>query len=78
MTSRREEEYRLELEIEKLKLELEKKDNVSDEKINQLISKMGINALHEKIDNLEKNINQLVDKLGATTAPRPSPDSKNL
>uniref|UniRef100_A0A6C0B655 MSV199 domain-containing protein n=1 Tax=viral metagenome TaxID=1070528 RepID=A0A6C0B655_9ZZZZ len=62
--------HKLELEIEKLKLELEKKDNVSDEKINLLISKMGINALHEKIDNLEKNINQLVDKLGATTAPK--------
>jgi hypothetical protein len=48
MTSRREEEYRLELEIEKLKLELQKKDNVSDEKINLLFA---------KIDNLEKNIN---------------------
>ena len=71
MTSRREEEYRLELEIEKLKLELEKKDNVSDEKINMLITKMGINALHEKIDNLEKQNREILEKLGATTAPKP-------
>ena len=70
MTSRREEEYRLELEIEKLKLELEKKDNVSDEKINMLITKMGINALHEKIDNLEKQNREILEKLGATTAPK--------
>jgi hypothetical protein len=61
MTSRREEEYRLELEIEKLKLELEKKDNVSDEKINMLFA---------KIDNLEKQNREILDKLGATTAPK--------
>ena len=62
--------YKLELEIEKLKLELEKKDNVSDEKINMLITKMGINALHEKIDNLEKQNREILEKLGATTAPK--------
>ena len=71
MTSIREEEYRLELEIEKLKLELEKKDNVSDEKINMLITKMGINVLHEKIDNLEKQNREILEKLGATTAQKP-------
>ena len=62
--------HKLELEIEKLKLELEKKDNVSDEKINMLITKMGINALHEKIDNLEKQNREILEKLGATTAPK--------
>ncbi len=61
--------HKLELEIEKLKLELEKKDNVSDEKINMLITKMGINGLHEKIDNMEKHILELVKNLG-TTAPK--------
>lgn len=61
--------HKLELEIEKLKLELEKKDNVSDEKINILITKMGINTLYEKIDNMEKHILELVKNLG-TTAPK--------
>jgi len=55
--------HKLELEIEKLKLELEKKDNVSDEKINMLITKMGINALHEKIDNLEKQNREILEKM---------------
>jgi phage anti-repressor protein len=61
--------HKLELEIEKLKLELEKKDNMSDEKINLLITKMGINTLYEKIDNMEKHILELVKNLG-TTAPK--------
>lgn len=56
--------HKLELEIEKLKLELEKKDNTIDEKINMLISKMGINELHSKIDNLEKQNREILKNLG--------------
>ena len=67
-----EEEQRLELEIEKLKLELQKKDNASDEHIkilcskmetNTLHTKMEINTLHTKIDNMEKQITELHNKL---------------
>jgi len=36
-----------------------------------LITKMGINVLHEKIDNLEKQNREILEKLGATTAPKP-------
>jgi phage anti-repressor protein len=56
--------HKLELEIEKLKLELEKKDNTIDEKINMLISKMGINELHSKIDILEKQNHEILKILG--------------
>ena len=64
--------YKLELEIEKLKLELQKKDNASDEHIkilcskmetNTLHTKMEINTLHTKIDNMEKQITELHNKL---------------
>jgi phage anti-repressor protein len=57
--------YNLELEIEKLKLELQKKDYVSDEKINILCAKMEINTLHAKIDNIEKQNREILDKLSA-------------
>lgn len=46
--------YNLELEIEKLKLELQKKDNVSEEHIKILCS---------KIDNIEKQNREILDKL---------------
>jgi hypothetical protein len=53
----------LELEIEKLKLELQKKDNVFEEHIKMLFSKLEINTLHTKIDNMEKQITELHNKL---------------
>ena len=46
--------YNLELEIEKLKLELQKKDNVSEEHIKLLCAKM---------DNIEKQNREILDKL---------------
>jgi phage anti-repressor protein len=55
--------YKLELEIEKLKLELQKKDNVSEEYIKMMFSKLEINTLHTKIDNMEKQITELHNKL---------------
>lgn len=67
-----EEERRLELEIEKLKLELQKKDNISEEHIkilcskmetNTLHTKMEINTLHTKMDNIEKQNREILDKL---------------
>lgn len=57
------EEKRLELEIEKLKLELEKKDNIFEEQIKLLCSKMEINVLHAKIDNIEKQNREILEKL---------------
>jgi hypothetical protein len=58
-----EKEKKLELEIEKLKLELQKKDNVFEEHIKMLFSKLEINTLHTKIDNMEKQITELHNKL---------------
>lgn len=58
-----EEEKRLELEIEKLKLELEKKDNIFEEQIKLLCSKMEINVLHAKIDIIEKQNREILEKL---------------
>jgi phage anti-repressor protein len=55
--------YKLELEIEKLKLELQKKDNVSEEYIKMMFSKLEINTLHTKIDIIEKQNREILDKL---------------
>jgi hypothetical protein len=53
----------LELEIEKLKLELQKKDNVSEEYIKMMFSKLEINTLHTKLDIIEKQNREILDKL---------------
>lgn len=55
--------YKLELEIEKLKLELHKKDNVSEEYIKMMFSKLEINTLHTKLDIIEKQNREILDKL---------------
>ena len=55
--------YKLELEIEKLKLELQKKDNIFEEHIKMLFSKLEINTLHTKMDNIEKQNREILDKL---------------
>ena len=55
--------YNLELEIEKLKLELQKKDIVSEEYIKMMFSKLELNILQAKLDTIEKQNREILDKL---------------